>query len=83
MAISLKNTQVEQVLHDLAEATGESLTDAAGRAFRERLDRVREERGKAVARSRSFISALIHEARRARVVDASTLKTLTDELWDE
>ena len=39
MAIRLKDAAVEQALRELSRETGESLTFAAGVAFRERLAR--------------------------------------------
>ncbi len=83
MAISLKNTQVEQVLHELARETGESLTEAAGAAFRERLERMKRERARAVERSRVWVSELIAEARASQSPSAVPLKDATDELWGE
>ena len=39
MSINLKNLEVERALQELSAETGESLTQAAGIAFRERLER--------------------------------------------
>lgn len=44
MALSIKNPEADQLARELAELTGESLTDAVLRALRERLQR---ERGRA------------------------------------
>lgn len=44
MALSIKNPEADQLARELAELTGESLTDAVLCALRERLQR---ERGKA------------------------------------
>lgn len=83
MAISLKNPQVEQALQELVAETGESLTQAAGVAFRERLERLRAERAKAAASALSSIMDLIEEARRSPPLDPRPLKEVTDELWGE
>lgn len=41
MALNIKNPQVHELARALAEATGESMTEAVGQALQERLDRVR------------------------------------------
>jgi antitoxin VapB len=41
MGLNIKNTETERLIRDLAEETGESLTDAVTVAVRERLERVR------------------------------------------
>lgn len=45
MALSIKNDEADRLARQLAEATGESLTDAVVIALRERLTRVRHRRG--------------------------------------
>ena len=44
MALSIKNPEADQLARDLADTTGESLTDAVLMALRERLDRERKHR---------------------------------------
>lgn len=83
MAISLKNPEVERTLQELSSETGESLTQAAGTAFRERLDRIRGERLAQQKGSLRALLDLIEEARSAPVLDARPLKAITDELWGE
>ena len=39
MALSIKNPDVDQMARELAEITGESLTDAIANALKERLER--------------------------------------------
>jgi antitoxin VapB len=41
MALNIKNAATYRLVRELAEATGESLTEAVTTAVRERLDRVR------------------------------------------
>jgi antitoxin VapB len=41
MALYNRSAEVDRLAHELAEATGETLTDAVGRAIAERLRRVR------------------------------------------
>jgi antitoxin VapB len=49
MALNIKNKEAEKLVHELAEVTGETMTAAIKEAVRERLDRVRSERGKGLA----------------------------------
>ena len=44
MAISIKNDEADRLARELAELTGESLTDAIVKALRERLERHRRGR---------------------------------------
>jgi antitoxin VapB len=41
MGLNIKNAETERLIRELADQTGESLTDAVTVAVRERLDRVR------------------------------------------
>lgn len=45
MALNIKNREVERLAHALADATGESLTDAVRNALQERLDHLRRGSG--------------------------------------
>jgi antitoxin VapB len=45
MALNIKNKKTEQLVHELSEVTGESMTTAITEAVRERLERARAERG--------------------------------------
>jgi antitoxin VapB len=49
MGMNIKNKEAHQLTKQLAKLTGESLTTAITEAVRERLDRVRRERGVDVA----------------------------------
>jgi antitoxin VapB len=40
MALSIKNPETERLARELAQATGESLTDAITRALRDRIARI-------------------------------------------
>ena len=44
MALNIKNQEADQLAHELAETTGESLTVAVITALRERLTRLRAKR---------------------------------------
>jgi hypothetical protein len=83
MAINLKNPDVEKALQALSKETGESLTEAAGVAFRERLERLRAEKAAHQRRSLRALLDLIDEARAAPTIDGRPLKTITDELWGD
>jgi len=43
MALNIKNEKIHRIAKQLARATGESITEAATVAIRERLERVRRE----------------------------------------
>ena len=45
MSLNIKNEEAHRLPQELAELTGESMTAAVTEAVRERLDRVRRERG--------------------------------------
>jgi antitoxin VapB len=49
MAINIKNEEAQKLAQELARLTGESMTAAITEAVRERLDRVRGERGNGLA----------------------------------
>lgn len=46
MAISIKDLETDRLARELAEATGESLTEAIRRALEERLERERRKAGR-------------------------------------
>lgn len=47
MTLNIKDSETDRLARRLAKLTGESLTDAVGRALRERLDREERRRGRA------------------------------------
>jgi len=49
MALNIKNEETQKLAHELSRLTGESLTAAITEAVRERLDRVRSQRGRGLA----------------------------------
>jgi len=83
MAINLKNREAEKSLQELAAETGESLTKAAGIAFRERLARLRADKQARQQRSLRALLELIDEAKSAPVLDRRSLKLISDELWGD
>lgn len=52
MALSVKNEEADRLARELAETTGESLTEAVLVALRQRLERERSRRGVATRLSR-------------------------------
>jgi len=83
MAVNLKNPEAERLLNELAEQTGESLTEAASKAFAERLARLKQDRAAQRKRELGSLLDLIAEARRSPALDERPLKQITDELWGE
>ena len=49
MSLNIKNKETHKLADQLAKLTGESMTDAVTKAVRERLDRVRNQRGSGLA----------------------------------
>jgi antitoxin VapB len=49
MGMNIKNSETQRLVQDLAAITGESLTGAITEAVRERLNRIRHERGASLA----------------------------------
>jgi antitoxin VapB len=49
MAINIKNDETHKLAQELAKLTGESMTEAVTEAVRERLERLRAERGEDLA----------------------------------
>jgi len=45
MALNIRNPEADRLVAELAQATGETKTEAVIQAMRDRLDRVRGERG--------------------------------------
>lgn len=53
MGLNIKNEDTHRLVKELAALTGESMTEAIGRAVRERIDRVR--RGQGVSLSETLL----------------------------
>jgi antitoxin VapB len=49
MGLNIKNEETHQLVRELAERTGETMTAAVTAAVRERLERVRREQGESLA----------------------------------
>ncbi len=50
MGMNIKNVETQKLTRELAKLTGESMTTAITEAVRERLDRVRKQRGTGLAK---------------------------------
>lgn len=67
MALNIKDADTDRLARELAAATGESITEAARIAIRERLDRVR---ARAAARNAApSLSDIIARGRSLPVID--------------
>lgn len=49
MALNIKSEEAQKLAHELASLTGESMTAAVTEAVRERLERLRNQRGRGLA----------------------------------
>lgn len=49
MSLNIKNDEAHELAQRLARLTGESMTEAVTKSLRERLDRIRKERGAGLA----------------------------------
>ena len=49
MALNIKNDETHRLVQQLAKLTGESQTEAVAKAVRERLNRLRYQRGKSLS----------------------------------
>jgi antitoxin VapB len=49
MGLNIKNDETHRLAQELADLTGESMTEAVTKAVRERLERVRREQGFSLA----------------------------------
>jgi antitoxin VapB len=45
MSLNIKNKETHRLAHQLSKLTGENMTEAVTNAVRERLERVRQEKG--------------------------------------
>lgn len=67
MALNIKDEETDRLARELAAATGESITEAARNAIRERLHRVRAQR--VSDGDRLVVREIIERARREAIVD--------------
>jgi len=72
MALSIKDPEADRLVRELADATGESITEAARLAFAERLARVRAAEESRSTQRRTRIQRIIDDARRRPLTDSRT-----------
>ena len=82
MALYIRSEEVDRLARDLAAATGEGLTEAVGKALRERLDRVRPKELSPSERERRE-RAVQHLLRAREICQASGWKAPTKEETEE
>lgn len=68
MALNIKDPEADRLIRELVAVTGETITDAARKAFAERLQRVRASNIPAADRAR--VRDIIDRGRNRQVVDA-------------
>ena len=61
MALSIKNPEADRLARELADATGESLTEAVMNALQERLERAQRQRSAGVAQRLRRLAAEVQE----------------------
>jgi antitoxin VapB len=80
MSMNIKNEETHRLARELAELTGESVTEAVTIAVRERLDRLESKRWKAGLRER--LLQIAHEAA-PHFDPAFKSEDIADMLYDE
>ena len=70
MHLHIKNERAHQMAKELAELTGESMTEAVIHALEKRLGEERAKRRKSASEKRRATEALVEEIRRLPVYDA-------------
>jgi hypothetical protein len=86
MGLNIKNAEAEEAIRQLAELTGEGLTEAVANAAREKIARLKTE--KKTQTVEEFLAAIrpLQDALRAQKIDPTDHRTgreLQDELYDE
>jgi ribonuclease VapC len=85
MGLNIKNERVEKLARDLADATGETMTAAIGKALQERLDRVapRPDAEEKIRRYERFWRGSLHLRRVSRATTpTSTMSTANSMIVD-
>ena len=78
MSLNIKNEEAARLVRELANATGESMTEALTVAVRERLERLRAESGQQTERVWAIVDEL-----RARLGEAYLDQDFDALLYDE
>jgi antitoxin VapB len=69
MALSIKDPEADRLVRELAAATGESITEAARKAFEERLERVRAHEDGRAEGDRAWLREVMRRARAGSALD--------------
>ena len=72
MPLSIKSPEADRLARELAQATGESITDAVVAAIRERLARERRRRGAQSERFHTRLKRIQERVARLPVLDSRT-----------
>lgn len=72
MPLSIKSQEADRLARELAQATGESITDAVVAAIRERLARERRRRGAQAERFHARLKRIQERVARLPVLDSRT-----------
>ncbi|GGC61982.1 type II toxin-antitoxin system VapB family antitoxin [Chelatococcus reniformis] len=84
MALNIKSTETERLAREVAELTGDTITEAVRKALELRLAQARAERDVEIARKRQLVGRVQDNVARklaGRTVDVGTKDF--DRLWDE
>src|SRR6266481_5455858 len=69
LALNIKSRETDRLVRELAELTGESITDAVTKAVTERLERCRNQTEQARAKRLAAIQRIMEEARKLPILD--------------
>lgn len=90
MAISVKKPEVDELVREVCELTGESLTSAIEVSLRERLDRLRAEEDERISRRKADFAVKVRRlqerARAASILPPDpegAMAAMDKILWDE
>lgn len=83
MAINLKAPETEALLRRLAELTGDSLTQAAHKAFESRLRALESSTERSSNALEKALLEIASQAQQLPVLDARSEKELSDWAWGE
>jgi antitoxin VapB len=84
MALNIKSTETERLAREVAELTGDTITEAVRKALELRLAQARAERDVEIARKRQLVGRVQDNV--ARKLAGRTVAVGTkdfDRLWDE
>lgn len=83
VAINLKAPETEALLRQIAELTGDSLTQAAHRAFERRLEELQQDSERERKKATRAIREIVSLARSLPILDQRSSKEISDWLWED